>query len=67
MVDHDYSAFTVENSILLLERDMTNLIKFLTKNSRVNQKPGSFDVSRFSGSRNSENILVLMLANENRK
>ena len=46
---------------------MMNLIDFFWKNSRVNIKPGLFSVSRFSGSRNSENIFILMLANENRK
>ena len=46
---------------------MMNLIEFFSKNSRVNIKPGLFSVSRFSGSRNSENILILMLTNENRK
>ena len=67
MVDHLDSTFTVEKYILLLERGMMNLIEFFSKNSRVNIKPGLFSVSRFSGSRNSENILILMLANENRK
>ena len=67
MVDHLDSTFTVEKYILLLERGMMNLIEFFSKNSRVNIKPGLFSVSRFSGSRNQENIFILMLANENRK
>ena len=67
VVDRDHSTFTVENSILLLERGLTNLIIFFWKNSRVSIEPGLVSVSRFSGPRNSENMFILMIANENRK
>ena len=66
VVDRDHSTFTVENSILLLERGLTNLIIFFL-NSRVSIELGFFSVSRFSGPRNSENMFILMIANENRK
>ena len=46
---------------------MMHFVNFFFENSRVNDKQVFLQFSRFSGSRNSKNIFILMINDENRK